>query len=125
MTALTSAVTECAPNLSRPETGQTIPRSGSVPRAFAAALRNSRSVSGNLFNHEKKFMLSPVDENVRPREHDDAALRPRESPTEVKSTETYGTSSLDKFERQYASHPRQLSVSGKRALPPLYLCWGL
>lgn len=67
------------------------------------------------------------------RAYDDAAMRPRVSPVEVKSTKTYGTSSLDKFSRlygkrlghEYVLHPRQLSVEGNRVFLPLYLCWCL
>lgn len=67
------------------------------------------------------------------REYEGAALRPRVSPVEVKSTKTYGTSSLDKFERRYGArlgrsfvlHPRQVSTEGNRAYLPLYMCWCL
>ena len=67
------------------------------------------------------------------REYDDAALRPRVSPVEVKSTKSYGTSSLGKFERRYGGrlgrsyvlHPRQVSVEGNRVSLPLYMCWCL
>lgn len=67
------------------------------------------------------------------REYDDAALRPRVSSVEVKSTKSYGTSSLDKFERRYGErlgrshglHPRQISVEGNRVSLPLYMCWCL
>ena len=67
------------------------------------------------------------------RAHDDATLRARVSPVEVKSTKRYGTSSLDKFERtfggrlgrSYVLHPRQVASSGQRTLLPLYFAFCL
>lgn len=67
------------------------------------------------------------------REYEDAALRPRVSPVEVKSTKAYRTSSLDKFEKRYSGrlgrsyvlHPRQVAAEGNRAYLPLYMCWCL
>ncbi|WP_175578308.1 ATP-binding protein [Bifidobacterium jacchi] len=63
------------------------------------------------------------------REYDDAAMKPRISPIEVKSTRRYGTSSLDKFRRlyggklgkEYVLHPRQLEAGGERIKLPLYM----
>ncbi|PLS30659.1 ATPase [Bifidobacterium margollesii] len=63
------------------------------------------------------------------REYDNAAMKPRISPVEVKSTKRYGTSSLDKFRRIYGSklgkeyvlHPRQLESDGERIKLPLYM----
>lgn len=63
------------------------------------------------------------------REYDNAAMKPRISPIEVKSTKRYGVSSLDKFRKRYAQrlgkeyvlHPRQLEVDGERIKLPLYM----
>ena len=63
------------------------------------------------------------------REYDNAAMKPRISPIEVKSTKRYGVSSLDKFRKRYARrlgkeyvlHPRQLEVDGERIKLPLYM----
>lgn len=63
------------------------------------------------------------------REYEDAAMRPRVSPVEVKSTKRYGTSSLDKFRAAYGTrlgleyvlHPRQIAVEGRRIHLPLYM----
>lgn len=63
------------------------------------------------------------------REYDNAAMKPRVSPLEVKSTKRYGTSSLDKFRalygdrlgKEYVLHPRQLAVEGNRVYLPLYM----
>lgn len=63
------------------------------------------------------------------REYDNAAMKPRISPIEVKSTKRYGTSSLDKFRalyeqrlgREYVLHPRQLETDGERVKLPLYM----
>ena len=62
------------------------------------------------------------------REYDNAAMKPRVSPVEVKSTKTYRTSSLDKFRALYGArlgkecvlHPRQFAVEGERVSIPLY-----
>ena len=62
------------------------------------------------------------------RGYDNAAMKPRISPVEVKSTKRYGTSSLDKFRAsfgkrlgtEYVLHPRQLQVEGDRVYLPLY-----
>ncbi len=67
------------------------------------------------------------------KEHGGATMRPRVSPVEVKSTKTYGLSSLNKFEKRYESrlgrsyivHPRQLSLQGNRVCLPLYMSWCL
>ena len=67
------------------------------------------------------------------RSYEDAALRPRVSPVEVKSGRSYGTSSLDKFRAifgrrvgtEYVLHPRQLSVVEGRVLLPLYMAFCL
>lgn len=63
------------------------------------------------------------------REYDDAAMKPRVSPVEVKSTKSYGTSSLDKFcslydkrlGTAYVLHPNQLAVKDGRVYLPLYM----
>ena len=65
------------------------------------------------------------------REFEDAAMRPRISPVEVKSTKRYATSPLDRFRATYGSrlgmeyvlHPRQLAVEGKRIYLPLYMAF--
>ena len=62
------------------------------------------------------------------RGYDNAAMKPRISPVDVKSTKRYGTSSLDKFRAsfgkrlgtEYVLHPRQLQVEGDRVYLPLY-----
>lgn len=67
------------------------------------------------------------------REYDNAAMKPRVSPVEVKSTKTYRTSSLDKFRalygsrlgKEYVLHPRQLDVQEERACLPLYMAFCL
>jgi hypothetical protein len=67
------------------------------------------------------------------REYEDAALRPRVSPVEVKSGRSYGTSSRDKFRQlfgnrigtEYLLHPRQLAVEANRVTLPLYMSWCL
>lgn len=63
------------------------------------------------------------------REYDNAAMEPRVSPVEVKSTKSYGTSSLDKFcslygkrlGTAYVLHPNQLSKKEGRVYLPLYM----
>lgn len=63
------------------------------------------------------------------REYDNAAMKPRVSPIEVKSTKRYGTSSLNKFRalygrrlgKEYVLHPRQLETDGERIMLPLYM----
>ena len=63
------------------------------------------------------------------REYDNAAMKPRISPVEVKSTKTYRTSSLDKFCALYGKrlgvpyvlHPNQLAVKDGRVFLPLYM----
>jgi predicted AAA+ superfamily ATPase len=63
------------------------------------------------------------------REYDNANMRPRISPVEVKSTKTYHTSSLTKFKqkfdkrvgKQYILHPKPLSVQGDTIRLPLYM----
>ena len=63
------------------------------------------------------------------REYDNAAMKPRVSPVEVKSTKRYGTSSLNKFRslygsrlgKQYILHPRQLAAEGDLVRAPLYM----
>lgn len=67
------------------------------------------------------------------REYDNARMKPRVSPIEVKSTKRYGTSSLDKFRarygakigREYVLHPRGLEVDGNRIRLPLYMVYCL
>lgn len=62
------------------------------------------------------------------RGYDNAAMKSRISPVEVKPTKRYGTSSLDKFRAsfgkrpgtEYVLHPRQLQVEGDRVYLPLY-----
>ena len=63
------------------------------------------------------------------REYDNAAMKPRVSPVEVKSTKRYGASSLNKFRssygsrlgKQYILHPRQLAAEGDLMHTPLYM----
>lgn len=63
----------------------------------------------------------------------DAALKPRLSPIEVKSSKRYTTVSLDKFRMRYAEkvgeefvlHPRQFSKDGHRTFTPLYMAFCL
>ena len=63
------------------------------------------------------------------REYDNAAMKPRISPVEVKSTKRYQTSSLDKFRKRYGQrlgksyilHPRQLESEGELVRLPLYM----
>lgn len=63
------------------------------------------------------------------REFEDAGMKPRVSPVEVKSTKRYGTKSLDKFRARFGSRvgteyvlrPRQLQVEGHRVSLPLYM----
>lgn len=67
------------------------------------------------------------------REYDNAGMKPRVSPVEVKSTKRYGTSSLDKFHarygarigKEYVLHPRGLEVDGNRIRLPLYMVYCL
>ncbi len=63
------------------------------------------------------------------REYDNAAMKARISPVEVKSGRGYGTSSLDKFRERYGKrlgveyvlHPKQMKVDGDRVYLPLYM----
>ncbi len=63
------------------------------------------------------------------REYDNAAGKSRVSPLEVKSTNRYGTSSLDKFKKsfgkrvgtEYVLHPKQMKIEGDRVFLPLYM----
>lgn len=81
--------------------------------------RNDRNDSGKTM--EIDFLII--------REYDNAAMKPRVSPVEVKSTKRYGVSSLDKFRlvygqrlgKEYVLHPRQLEVDGERIRLPLYM----
>ena len=58
-----------------------------------------------------------------------AAMKPRVSPVEVKSTARYSTVSLDKFKAkygkrvgtQYVVHPKPFAVDGDRVYVPLYM----
>ena len=67
------------------------------------------------------------------RAYDDAAMRPRVSPVEVKSTKSYRTSSLDRFRALYGDrlgvayvlHPRQLAVADGVVRLPLYMAFCL
>lgn len=67
------------------------------------------------------------------RGYDNAAMKPRIAPIEVKSTKRYGTSSLNKFRKlfgkrigtEYVLHPRQLQVDGERVYLPLYFAFCL
>lgn len=67
------------------------------------------------------------------RAYEDAAMRPRVSPIEVKSGRSYGTSSLNKFKGifgkrvgiEYVLHPRQLTVVEGRVYLPLYMAFCL
>ena len=62
-------------------------------------------------------------------EYENAAIKARVSPVEVKSTKRYATVSLDKFKTkfdkrvgtQYVLHPRPLRVEGDRLYLPLYM----
>lgn len=61
--------------------------------------------------------------------YENAGLKPRVSPLEVKSSKRFSTSSLDKFKRkfnkqignQYIACPKELSVEGDRIVLPLYM----
>lgn len=63
----------------------------------------------------------------------DAAMKPRVTPVEVKSTKRYGIVSLDKFKEKFAErvgervvlHPRQLEVQGDLLKLPLYMAFCL
>ncbi|WP_165061063.1 ATP-binding protein [Adlercreutzia sp. ZJ154] len=63
------------------------------------------------------------------REYSDAGGKARVSPIEVKSSNRYGLSSLDKFKTkfgkrvgtQFVLHPKTLSVEGDRVFLPLYM----
>ncbi len=63
----------------------------------------------------------------------DAAMKPRVTPVEVKSTKRYGIVSLDKFKEKFAGrvgervvlHPRQLEVQGDLLKLPLYMAFCL
>ena len=65
------------------------------------------------------------------REYNNADMKARVSPVEVKSGKRYRTSSLDKFKRtfgkrvgvQYILHPGQVSVDGERVALPLYMSY--
>lgn len=67
------------------------------------------------------------------REYENAGLKPRISPVEVKSTKRYGTKSLSKFKNrfgrrvgtQYVLHPKPLKVEGERVSLPLYMSFCL
>lgn len=60
--------------------------------------------------------------------YENAGLKPRVSPLEVKSSKRFSTSSLDKLKRkfnkqignQYIVCPKELSVEGDRIVLPLY-----
>jgi hypothetical protein len=66
-------------------------------------------------------------------EYENAAMRLRVSPIEVKSRSRYGTSSLDKLKgrfakrigTQYVVHPKQFAVDGDRVFVPLYMSFCL
>jgi predicted AAA+ superfamily ATPase len=66
-------------------------------------------------------------------EYENAAMRLRVCPVEVKSRSRYGTSSLNKLKSrftkrigtQYVVHPRQLAVDGDRVFIPLYMSFCL
>lgn len=63
------------------------------------------------------------------REYEDAAMKARVSPIEVKSTNRYGTKSLDKFKKkfgkrvgtQYILHPKPLKRQNEKVYLPLYM----
>jgi predicted AAA+ superfamily ATPase len=63
------------------------------------------------------------------REYENAAMKARISPVEVKSTNRYGLKSLDKFKTrigkrvgtQYVLHPKPLQVKDDRVYLPLYM----
>lgn len=67
------------------------------------------------------------------REYENAGLKARVSPVEVKSTKNYRTASLDKFKAkfdkrvgtQYVLHPKNLLVKGERTYLPLYMTFCL
>lgn len=66
-------------------------------------------------------------------EFENAGLKLRVSPVEVKSSNRYSTLSLDKFKRkyskfigaQYVLHPKALKVEGERVYLPLYMAFCL
>jgi predicted AAA+ superfamily ATPase len=63
------------------------------------------------------------------REYENAGLKPRVSPVEVKSLKRYGTKSLDKFKTkfgkkvgtQFMLHPKPMKVADDRVYLPLYM----
>lgn len=67
------------------------------------------------------------------KEYPDAAMKPRISPIEVKSSNRYGTASLKKYRQkfgkrvgtEYVLHPRQMAFSENRVSLPLYMAWCL
>ena len=67
------------------------------------------------------------------REYDNAGLKPRISPVEVKSTKRYGTKSLEKFKAKFGKrvgtqlvlHPKPLKVETDRLYLPLYMVFCL
>lgn len=64
-------------------------------------------------------------------EYENAGLKLRISPVEVKSTKTYGTRSLEKFKakfskrvgKQYVLHPKPLKQNGECVYLPLYMAY--
>ena len=67
------------------------------------------------------------------REYENAGLKPRISPVEVKSSKRYGMRSLGKFKAkcgkrvgtEYVLHPKPLRIEGDRAFLPLYMAFCL
>lgn len=63
------------------------------------------------------------------REYSDAALNPRISPIEVKSSGRYSTKSLEKFKAKFGKYvgtelvlgPKNASAQGSRIVFPLYM----
>lgn len=99
--------------------------------AVAQQLRaNGRALYFFSRNNREDAMRTMEIDFLIVRDYDNAALKPRISPIEVKSTKRYGVSSLDKFRNLYGSkrlgkeyvlHPRQLEVEGERVRLPLYM----
>lgn len=67
------------------------------------------------------------------REYENAGLKPRISPVEVKSSKQYGVKSLSKFKNkfgkrvgtQYVLHPKPMKIDGEKAYLPLYMSFCL
>ena len=105
-----------------------------VENAVAQQLRTSgyklRFYSAR--NDKKKEDTMEIDFLIV-REYDNAGLKPRISPVEVKSTKRYGTKSLEKFKAKFGKrvgtqlvlHPKPLKVETDRLYLPLYMVFCL